>query len=432
MADGSSVGNGNRAVALMRSWLPGDIKALFLFSSSGALGSLIGIVSGPLILQKAGIAHFGFLGLAIFMYGLFNTIADFGIPAHLIASTSDPGNRSDAGIANALAVKAALFLAVVALYAGYALGYPHPAEVKAVAGAYLSVILFSVNHLEWAFISGRRHVELAVGRLCSAIAVVAALAWWYFSGSALWMIPLAIALGQAAELAYLAARLRSRPLGVRLEPISLSRMKAVFTRVAPLASTQILSPFFIANGIFLMDRHLAATEWVGAYSVSQRVIMGWLGLTSPLFLFFIPKLAGRQAGTGLKRILGVSAALSCGLFVAGAVLIKIFYVVSGEQGGYFGYSLGVYAILMAGIFFSFSRLPAVSLLVSRGRYRRYFLIHLLGALPGVALAVAPAGSVPIAAIPWLVCVSELIATVLSLAWAGSLNRGSLNRDPSAA
>ena len=414
-----------------RSLLPSDAKAMLTFTASGSLQSLIGIISGPLILRKAGLAQFGYLGLAVFIFGLCNTLADFGIPAHLIALTSRPGAER-AGVADAFALKAAMFVAMLALFLGYSAYYPHPHEAKLVAAGYLLVILFSAANLEWVFISERRHRELAIGRVAAAVLTLACLLGWYFLGSALWFVPVGGAAGQAAELAYLGWRLRERPPAFGLGTPSFARAWAVLRKVAPMAAVQVVSPFFLANGIFLMQKQRAPEEWIGAYNVSQRVLIGWLGLAGPFILFLIPKLAREGGYRGARKLIPAAAGLTVVLAVVGSLLIGIFYAVARSHIAYLGFSLRVYAILMIGLFLNLARLQAVSYILSRGAYRIYGLIHFVGVLPGIAMALAPAGMLPIGLIPFGVSIPEAIATVLALAWAGRLARRGGPRDSAGA
>jgi hypothetical protein len=113
-------------------------------------------------------------------------------------------------------------------------------------------------------------------------------------------------------------------------------------------------------------------------------------------------------------VAGLAAAITLGFLIAGSILIGIFYLVSGDSGEYLRFSLSTYAILMLGIFMNLARLQTVSGMITNGHYSRYFLVHAVSALPVALLAVWPGWKAPTAAIPWIACLPECIATGLSL------------------
>jgi O-antigen/teichoic acid export membrane protein len=402
---------------LIRRLLRGEGRDIILYTASGGFAGFVGILTGPLILAKAGLADYGALGLAAFVFTFFSTWTDFGIQAHLISagSTNRPSPDFAHEAASAFGLKALLLAAAGLAYLAYWKFYPHPPLVKTLAGFYLIVLPCSTSNFEWYFIGRSLHFRLAVSRFLTAAASVLLIVWWYRAGEGISFIPLSVAASQALGAAYLAWRIRLDRRLAQFAAASWCRIGQLFKLLLPVAGTQVLSPFFLGSGIFLMERVGAPAESIGAYGVAQRVIIGWSALIVPLVFFFIPKSRPAGGGNPFLGRLAASGGISLMLMAAGLGIIGFYYWFSGASPDYLRFSALAYSVLLVGIFLNLLRLKYVSALVAEQRYHLYFLIHLAAALPVMAAAVFPPYDLPLLLVAGIACLPEAIATACVIA-----------------
>jgi O-antigen/teichoic acid export membrane protein len=384
---------------------------VLLFSFSGGLANALNVILGPLILRKVGLAEYGQLSVALWVFSILATISEFGVQAHLLSLYSRGGEDGRRGIRDSLYLKAGLLLVSFCLYWAYRLWFPHPAPVKSLVGWYLIALAFSTLHLEWFFIANGRLRVLLGSRAAVSGAYACLVVAWYFSPYGLAALAVCAGLSQFAGSALFFANIRPLERVARLGMPSLGGMARTFARIVPLAATQILSPFFMGSGVFLMERFGFAKEMIGAYSIANRVAMGVLSFILPLIFYLIPQMKSRPGlMKSLPRILGLSALPMPVLAVAGPILIWGFYRFSDRGAEHFGYTVSAFLVLLIGLYLNLVRVPFVSQTVAGGRYRRYFLIHLAACMPVILLSAYPWLPATPAWIPWLVCLPEALAT----------------------
>jgi O-antigen/teichoic acid export membrane protein len=409
---------GNRHGSLVTESSKFEKSRVILFSLSGGLANALNVVLGPLILRKAGLSGYGMLGLALFVFSMLATFSEFGIQAHLLALYAKGGDAARRGIRDCLYLKAFLIIAALALFGLYHAYYPHPPLVKSLVGRYLLALVFSTMHLEWYFNASGRIARLMVSRALVTVTYSVLVVGWYFSpldlGSLAWAAGVSQVLGTAVLLKGFHPARRLAALG----PPSWQGITTVFARLSPLAATQVISPFFLGAGLFLMDRLGHPPDLIGAYSISNRLALGVLAFILPVILYIIPR-AGGMTGPRMPplRVLGL-AALPVPLVAAGgALVIWLFYHLSGRGGEHLGYSLRAFWVLIIGLYLNLARVPFVSRVVAAGRYRGYFLFHLIACAPVLFVAAWPHVPISPEGIPWLVCVPEAIVTIMMMAGA---------------
>jgi O-antigen/teichoic acid export membrane protein len=388
-----------------------NINVIWMYSFSSVLMSSINIILGPLILKKVGLTNYGAIGLAMFVFSLFFTFVDFGTQTHLISIYSKNDFDRKKRVVNCLFMKFLLLCFAIILFTGYFNYYPHDILVKRLSAVYCFMIIASITHIEWFFISSRNYFILIKGRIIVALIGYAGLIFWLFYLKELWFIPLFLGLAQLGGLVYLYlhSAFIFRLSLTRL--ISFNDVAKTFTKLMPMAGTQILSYFFIASGILLMVKIHGQSDIVGAYSIAQRIINGLIMLVVPLVLYFIP-FTKNDRKISLAKVLMYSVCISIFFVTAGSLIIKIFYHISSVEKYYLGFSLKIYGILSIGVFFLLLRTVYVSAFVYSERYKQNFLIHFIGCLPVLLIYFIPHLYFAPVSIAGLVCIPELIVTSL--------------------
>jgi len=388
------------------------------FFVGNALPPMVAIVLGPLVLRKVGLETYAVLGLATYFFNLIVAYSDFSTSTHLLASYARRAPSRHQELGNALALKGTLFVFFAAAVAVSSRVFPRSDGLYGLLGIFMISVLLPSANVEWFFLSRKRYKDIFRARIASvAIQVLVTLAWFYSARSDALFVPLSALMAGVAASAVLVRLLGFGPLrsAVRaLQGASFGGATRLLKQIFPVAAVLLVAPYSLAYALPWFSLASPDKKLVGAFSISYRLVIGAITLVAPGTLYLISRGGGRRARRSLGSALVSSALLCVGFWLIGLMILRFYFALSHLDSGLLPYSVRVFSILNVGLFFLCLRTPYVADFISAGKYRTYFMVHLVSCAPTLLLSWMVGKRMPSEWVVWLACVPEVGATLLFL------------------
>lgn len=368
-----------------------------------------------MLLKKLGLESYALIGLATYFFTLAASYSDFGAATHLLGAyaTRTAGRRADLG--NAFVLRASLLAVFLAALAVGGVYLPRPDGLYALVAVSLGSALLPSANVEWYLTARAQYGRIFTARGVMAVCQVCLTLAWYFSS---WRDPLFVPLillassvpSSALLLAFLGKR-RIREGLLCLREVSWKGIATLFARLLPMASVLLLTPYFLAYALPWYSHVSADKNMVGTFSISYRLVIGINGLLVPLTLYLMSRWT-LEKRPSFSRALGFALPFAMVFWAALRVILQIYFVTANLDSAQLPHAARVLSILMLGVFLVCLRAPYVARRLATAGYKEYFLIHLVGCAPVLALSWLGGRRVPPEAVPWLACLPELLTTTL--------------------
>lgn len=394
--------------------MKGHYNATLWFTVASAIPAVAGLILGPINLRLVGLENYALISLVGYFYASALGYSDFGINSHLLAAYSKSAATRHKDLGNAIVLKFLLISLFSIFLIYFCLTKQRSDPFYLLLGISMSALILPSMNIEWYFIAKGKNRDLFIGRaimLCSQFLLTGC---WFISGKTSAVFPILIGvLSASASSIFLLEKIGRHRFFFAIKSLkqfSIFGLLRLVYKLFPVAATQVISPYFLAYALPWYSLILNDTKQVGSFSISYRLIMGFMGLVGPFVLFSITKSSKASAQINWKKAFSISSTVSTLMWATGIPIICFFFWVGHVNFDLFPHAAKVFSILMIGIFLQCYRTPYVSRFLATSRYLEFFVIHLFSCLPTLAISIFFREQTKISWIPWLACVPEALAT----------------------